>query len=266
MLVYLNTVGYRWYSAGGKKPLILEPYHGKTRYHEFDKVQFARIDLNEEYMEYSYLKIPHRTQGSKVRPMNTVRVLLYVRSQETEPYRNTPRYHFEFLRQCQQSLNVVLQITLAGLKTQDDYKKALNKMASGLFDTVTNQWGWSLYCYADQSYCEQFKYIENGYDVAIGVNTSALDLAAAAGCVVIRDLEWKQQEYAGDFYNLFLLSEATWGIFGEGPNNNERLFKEFLPKILVKPLGLPRKYIKLYRYKDQISGWTSTETEIGALK
>jgi hypothetical protein len=198
------------------------------------------------------LQIPHVARVARARPHNTVRVRLYLRYQEGED-RNTPWFHLELLRACQNQLEqseIQVVVTLAGLKSPGEYTAALAAIAppqlrGTISRTVKDEWGWSMYCYQDDSFRQQLAVIPGKCDVAVGINTSALDLAAAAGCVVLRDREWKQAEYADDYYNLFLLSGPTYGIFETSEGTRQSLFKDNLERILRDVDALPRKYFKV---------------------
>jgi hypothetical protein len=249
-LALLEEEEYRWYSPTNAVPLFLEPYHGKTRHYRYAGVQFARIDLDAALMDSGYLAIPHRQLRSIARPPNTVRVLLYLRNQGDG--RDTPWGHLRALRELQQTFATTTSIvvTLAGMKDQKDYHAALAAIApedekTKVSNTVLYDWGWSTYCYQAQSFQEQLATINGSYDVAVGINTSALDLAAAAGCVVLRDAEWKQGEYEGESYNRFLLAEATFGIFAYTAEDRRFLFRIYLDGILNGPFRLAATYRKL---------------------
>ena len=127
---------------------------------------------------------------------------MYLRSQN-DAERDTPKWQVDAVRQCQRTMasqgNDVV-VTLAGCKTQEGYRTILKKLYTDQRDTIV----------AEQ------------YDVAAAINTSALDLAAAAGCVILRDREWKQGEYSGHYDKLFPLAatytKVTMAYNGFGPS------------------------------------------------
>lgn len=256
VLAYLSRRNYRWYSPAGMTQVLLEPFQDETRKTRYPGVQFARIDLNISFMEGGrWLRIPHTPRGMRTRPHNTVRVLLYLRDQGQE--RNTPWFHLSVLRSCQERLAsrdaprpVRVEVTLAGMKEEIDYRDALARIApANLKATISHQvlvdWGWRTYCYRSESFQTQLAKLDGKFDVAVGINTSALDLAAAAGCVVLRDREWWPGEYTGKCFNLFLLAEATYGIFSRDDGVREELFKHCLEHILHKIDSLAPQYVKV---------------------
>lgn len=205
-------------------------------------VRFCRLDLCTELME-----TPEQLRVGTVRTSSSwpnPRVMLFLRDPGVgiQPERSTPWYEihtvFTYLSLLCRSRRTP-QLFLGGCSTIDQYLPLLLRIwknywfgrgkrqdgkinipsahvqewRSDFFDSLLGNpkpgcCPITRYGYNGQSYLQQIQYFAQ-MDLAVGVNNSGLDLFAAAGVPLVREFEWKQARYPGDFYNTFLFRGPT---------------------------------------------------------
>jgi hypothetical protein len=130
-------------------------------------------------------------------------ILVFLRLHEVQPDRNSPGYHVTVVQRVARELG--LDVRYAAFANLAEYATFARVHRVELPPEYC-------ICYGSLTYLQQLRMYE-GSLCAVGVNSSPLDLASAAGVPVLRDIEFQFVEKLwGARYNWFLAKALNLGL------------------------------------------------------
>jgi hypothetical protein len=186
-----NGADVAWTSYSNYRRKAVKAWNGKR------KLKLERIDRLEFCRRY-FSTVFNGATADRRAPRPPIQALMVLRQADRATWRNSPPYHY-YGALLDRSSKVTW--TFAGLPNSADYPSIVRDRSLP---------------FARTRLLNQIRRYSSEFDIAIGVNSSALDLCSAAGLPVIRDCEFQghrpQNWSGGDNFNRFLGVSPNIGL------------------------------------------------------